>query len=219
MQPDSKELIYTGPDTNIDSNGSRDVPTEEEAKIERARNYRRLYKERQKEKERLAQQKLADTQRELEELRSENASLVTQTNALSLLTSYSNSMVDALNMAAVASAAKARSIGNQAIETMNSFCGWFVIMPTISELLAGINYTPTDAQLSWILKLKSPKDFYANHMAFIDRIALILEEGKKSPEAQKHAELKVDYLLCTAVSYGQALITASRLEEEKQHLI
>ncbi len=203
MQPDSAELIYTGSEErNTETSGAGDVLNEEEAKIERARNYRRLYKERQKEKETLAQQKLADTQRELEELRSEQLDLVAQTTALSLLASYSNSMIEALSATAAASAAKARSLGNQAIETMNSFRGWFLVMPSIPELLAGMSYSPSDAQLSWILKLKSPKDFYANHMAFIDRIALILEEGKKSPEAQKHAELKIDYLLCTAVSYG-----------------
>jgi hypothetical protein len=200
MQPDSAELIYSGAEEgNTETSGAVDASVGE-SRAERARRYRQVYKARQKEKETLAQQKLADTQRELEELRSENASLVTQTNALSLLTSYSNSMVDALNMAAVASAAKARSIGNQAIEKINSFRVWFLLTPTIPELLAGINYTPTDAQLGWILKLKSPKDFFSQHMAFIDRIALILEEGKKSPEAQKHAELKIDYLFSTWVS-------------------
>jgi hypothetical protein len=109
-------------------------------------------------------------------------------------------MIEALSATAAASAAKARSIGNQAIETMNSFRGWFLVMPTISELLAGSLWTPPDYQMRLILKLSSTKDFFARHNLFIDRIAQILEEGKKSPEALKHSEVKINYLFSTWVS-------------------
>jgi hypothetical protein len=174
-----------------------EVSTEEEVKKERSRIYRQRYRSRQKTKEKETQQQVEEAQLELEKLRLEHDALTSQSNALFALSSYSNTMFQAIASTASASAAKARSLGGQAIESVNKFRGWawhqWAFLPTLQELLAGSAFCPSDEQIIWYLSTQSPAQFFSMHLNFLDRIANILEEGKRSPEAQKYAELRINF--------------------------
>jgi hypothetical protein len=174
--------------------------TPEVARIERSRIYRARYKARQKAKDEMMHQKLEETQKELEELRVEHVALVNQSYALESLSSYSKTMLEILSVAT----AKARSFHDRALEGVNSFRGWakhhWVMLPTIPELLAGSVHSPSDDDMRWLLSNSNPKEFYAKHGVFIDRIRQILEETRRTPETEKHVELKVNFLISNWVS-------------------
>jgi hypothetical protein len=178
--------------------------TEEEARLERSREYRRRYKERQKDKDTGMQQRVDEMEKELRQAQLENAALMNHSNALSSLSSYTTSMVEALTAAASATAGKARSLGGQAIEGANTFQMWarhqWIMLPTAAELLAGTAWTPSDDQLRWFLKIPSTDQIFATNSRFLDRVTQVLEEGKRSPEAQRNAELKVDFHMNNWVS-------------------
>jgi hypothetical protein len=177
---------------------------DEAARIERSREYRRRYKQRQREKDKELEQQVQETEMEVQRLRLEQAALISQSHALSSLCTYSNSMIESLTAAASASAAKARSLGGQPIEGVNTFRGWakhqWIMLPTATELLMGSVWTPSDDHMRFVMKISKPEDFVSNHMRFLDRLAQLLEEGKRSPEAKHHADLKIDYLLSIWVS-------------------
>jgi hypothetical protein len=176
----------------------------EKRQMERSREYRRRYIERQKDKDKELQQRIGELKIELQQAQLEKADLITQSHALAALSSYSTSMVEALSTAASASAAMARSLGSQAIEGVNSIHNWthhrWDMMPTVAEVLAGTAWTPSDDQMRWFSSGLNSKEFFANNLRFINRITYVLEEGKASPEAQKKSELKVDYAITNWVS-------------------
>jgi hypothetical protein len=186
---------------------ANEIPAEEDelSRLERSRLYRRRYKERQKEKDKQLIQQVQETELEVERLRLEQAALISQSHALASLCTYSNSMVEALSAAASASAAKAISLGGQAIEGVNTFRGWarhqWIMLPTAAELMMGSVWLPTDDHMRFVMKVSKPEDFVTNHAKFIERLAELLEEGKRSEEAKHHVELKIDYLLSIWVSF------------------
>jgi hypothetical protein len=188
-----------------------ELSLEEEERQERSRKYRHRYKQRQKEKDKELQQQIEDRELEVERLRLEQADLISQTNALASLAAYSSYMIEALSSAASASAAKARSLGSQAIEGVNSIYGWachqWVMMPTAAELIAGSVWMPTDDQMRWFMLGHSADTCYRTHNKLLDRISQLLEAGKRSPEAQKHAELQISYSVTNSVSCGSVEIS------------
>jgi hypothetical protein len=192
-------------DTEMPAMTPEDAAKEEIARQERSREYRRRYKQRQKEKDTELQQQVEDTELEVERLRLEQAALISQSHALASLCTYSNSMIEALSAAASASAEKARSLGGQAIEGINTFRGWakhqWIMLPTATELLMGSVWMPTDDHMRFVMKVSKPEDFISNHTRFLERIAQLLEEGKKSEDARHQSELKINYLLSIWVSY------------------
>jgi len=198
----------TKDDTEGRATMADELPVEEEAaRRERSREYRRRYKQRQKDKDQMLQSQLEATEMELQRLRLEQAALLSQSQALSSLCTYSNSMIESLTAAASASVTKARYLGGQAMEGVNTFRGWakhqWIMLPTATELLMGSVWTPTDDHMRIVMTVSKPEDFVTNHIKFLDRLAQLLEEGKRSPEAKQHAELKINYLLSIWVSWLQ----------------
>ncbi|KAL4519065.1 hypothetical protein Ndes2526B_g00169 [Nannochloris sp. 'desiccata'] len=199
-----------------------ELPVEDEAaRRERSREYRRRYKQRQKEKDELLHAQVEATAMEVERLRLEQAALISQSHALSSLCTYSNSMIESLTAAAAASAAKARFLGGQAIEGVNTFRGWakheWIMLPTATELLMGSVWTPTDDHMRVVMKVSKPEEFVTNQMKFLDRLAQLLEEGKRSPEAKHHAELKINYLLSIWVRF--TILCANERREMMEEIV
>jgi hypothetical protein len=183
---------------------AEELAAEEGERLERARKSRRRYKQRQDNKDKQLQKQVENAQIELERLKLEHASLVSESHALTSLSSYTNSMTEALSAVVTFSASKACNFGDKVIEGVNTFCGWakhhWVTTPTAMELIMGNVWRPTDDQLRWYLRAASPEMFWQNNLRMIDRLTKVLEEGKRSPEALKNAEVIVNFHIGNWVS-------------------
>ena len=179
--------------------------TEEEARLERARQSRRRYKERQKNKDQELEQQIKDAGNEIEKLRLEQESLTTESSVLHSLCAYSNSMLEALTEVAAASAAKARSLGEKAVEKVIILRGWaehhWFMLPTADELINGSFWTPPDDQIRFFVNRTQPSYVWSKHNKFLGRLNQLLEEGKRSPASQKDVEMKISYLITIWVSF------------------
>jgi hypothetical protein len=181
------------------------ILAEKETRLrERSREYRRRYIERQKEKDTGMQQRVDEKEKELRQAQLEQSDLISQSNALLSLAAYSSYMIEALSATAATSTAKARSFSDKAKESANSIQNWarhqWVMMPTAAELIAGTAWTPSDDHLRWFVRVLNCEHILANNATFLDRLTRIIEEGKASPEAQKHAEMQINYSITNAVS-------------------
>lgn len=182
------------------------VSSDEEAKlkVERSRVYRRRYKKRQKTNGKMLQSQIEATEMEIKKLRLEQAELITRSHALYSLTTYSNSMIESLTAAASASVAKARSLALQVIEGGNNIADWSkdlpLTIPTVSDLIAGSVFTPSDNQVRWYLKTLRKEEIFDRSNAFVDRLTPLVEEGTRSYLAQQFAELRINHIVPILVS-------------------
>jgi hypothetical protein len=191
-----------------------------ESLLHRSREYSRRYQQRKREKNKELQAQVEATRTEVQKLRLENDALSGQSYALSALVTYTNSMIESLTAAA---SAKARSIGGQAVEQLNRFRIWakyqlITSYPTFSDLLAGSFYTPSDDQLLRYLHSLKPEEESSRHSAFLDHLMLLIEEGKKSPEAQKYAELRINYIISIWVSCRTLLLLPENLDPASRQM-
>jgi hypothetical protein len=197
--------------------GETQNPTPRELKAQRARAARNRYNQKKEAEKQEIQVQLEQGRKELERLRLEQVSLQHQGSSLSSTVSYASCMLNAL-IQAKQSASQALSAGVQGLEQLQDWTRHqYIMLPNAIELMTTTLWTPTEAQMRWVLQTTATEEFKDGHQLFFHRVSELLREGQRSSAAQLRVEKRVDTLMTLWLKFTMLLIEERQVQME-EHL-